>query len=104
MKKCISVFAIACLLIAITGIANAAKETVDSRFAPDKGKGKPKAAIPGPNDKRIITPHMNNLERYETMRNIKKRAAAKRNFLILQAFKHKQALKQAGSPGQIPSE
>ena len=104
MKKVISAISALCLLMAFTLVANAAEKGGDPQKGKNPGVVKAQAAIPGQNDQRLITPDMNRLERYETMRLLKKRAAAKRNSLMLHAAEQRKAQKQAGSPGQLPVE
>jgi len=104
MKNVVCLLATMCALMAFTMVANASKDGE----GPKPGNGQAvvpappaQARIPGLQDKRVITPKMDYLTRYETMRNIKKRAAAKRNSLMLQAAPARQNQKQKGSPGQL---
>ena len=101
MKKVISAISALCLLTAFTIAANAAGNGGNSKAGEAPGQEKAQARIAGKQDKRLITPDMDNRERYEVMRNLKKRAAAKRNQLMLQAAEQRQAQREAGSPGQI---
>jgi hypothetical protein len=92
MKHFVSAGILMGVLMAFT-VSPHASQSIDasqSGGAPqvDPGQGnvtKKQAAIPGTNDKRLITPNMNNLERFEMQRDLKKRAAAKRNQLMRQA-------------------
>jgi hypothetical protein len=90
MKKFFSVTAIIGVMMAVAIGASAAPEKgQQTRQAPsDKADqavvGTPQT-ISGQNDIRLITPNMNSRERMEVQRAIQKRAAAKRNQLLLEA-------------------
>ncbi len=101
MKKVISAISTLCLLTAFTIVANAADGRGGPQVDQNPGVQKAQARISGLHDKRVITTDMNYRERYEVMRNIKKRAAAKRNSLMLQAAEQRQLQKKIGSPGQL---
>lgn len=84
MKKFVSVSVILGMLMTLSVVASVASDGVDQPTKP-KHVATGKAAINGQLDKRVITPDMNWREKVETQRNIRKRAAAMRNQLMVGA-------------------
>lgn len=97
MKKIIAVNVVIGMLITFSVLASVASDTV---VQPDQSQPitTGEAVISGENDTRVITPEMNYYERVMIQRDIKKRAAAKRNQLMQQARQHQEQPAQTGYP------
>jgi len=90
MKKFFSVTAIVGVVMVAAIGASASPETgPQGQQGPTVTTGQPATSaaqrISGTNDKRMITPDMSVRERVEVQRALQKRAAAKRNQLLLEA-------------------
>ncbi len=90
MKHFVSTGVLLGVLMTFMVAANAKQEGTPQNDTGQSAAGQKQATISGENDKRVITPDMNNLQRYEMQLYIKKRAAAMRNQLMQQAAKEKQ--------------
>ena len=119
MKKLISVGVIAGMVLGLVVVASAAPSTYRQRVEAALAKQSPPGQITAPGlvdngvppqagkapkitDRRIITPAMDYRERVEVMRDIKKRASAMRNQLMLAAEQERQRSPQPARAG-IPS-
>ena len=119
MKKFISVGVIAGMVLGLAVSASAAPSSYRQRVEAALAKQSPPGQITAPGldnknpatggaqppkitDRRIITPAMDYRERVEVMRDIKKRASAMRNRLMLAAEKERQRAPVPASSG-IPN-
>lgn len=105
MKKIFSVTAIVAVMMAVATGASAAPETgPQSQQGPAITAGQPVAnvsqRISGGNDQRLITPDMSVRERMEVQRALQKRAAAKRNQLLLEAVDQEEQQTRTNIPAQ----
>ncbi|NTW88931.1 MAG: hypothetical protein HGB26_07385 [Desulfobulbaceae bacterium] len=103
MKKFFSVTAIVgVVMIAAIGASAAPETGTQGQQGPGVTAGQPapneSQRISGINDKRMITPDMNVRERMEVQRALQKRAAAKRNQLLLEAADQGEPTTGAASP------
>lgn len=105
MKKFFSVTAIVgVLMIAAIGASAAPETGPQGQQGPGVTAGQSAAnvsqRISGENDQRLITTDMSVRERMEVQRAVQKRAAAKRNQLLLEAVEQAEPPTQLNSPGQ----
>jgi hypothetical protein len=96
MKRILSVLAMSSVIVATASGASAAADTAldtqqGSNGAASQSIEKNPQRISGEHDIRLITPDMNSRQRMEVQRALQKRAAAKRNQLLLEAASEEQA-------------
>jgi hypothetical protein len=96
MRRILLVFAMSSVIMAAASGASAAPDaTLDtqqgSNGASTQFSEKNPQRVGGEHDIRLITPDMNSRQRMEVQRALQKRAAAKRNQLLLQAASEEQA-------------
>jgi hypothetical protein len=105
MKKFFSITAIVgAVMVAAIGASAAPEPDPQGQQGPAVTAGQPAAnvsqRISGENDKRLITPDMNLRERMEVQRALQKRAAAKRNQLLLEAVNQEEQQTRTNIPVQ----
>lgn len=96
MKRILFVLTMSSVIMAAASGASAAPDAMPNNLQGSNGAagqsiGNNPQGVSGEHDIRLITPDMNSRQRMEVQRALQKRAAAKRNQLLLQAAREEQA-------------